>query len=66
MHIGSARTSLFAWLWARKNNGAFILRIEDTDTEREVEGSINHIQETLKWLGIYWDFGPDKTDNPFG
>jgi glutamyl-tRNA synthetase len=65
MHIGSARTALYAWIWARKNKGTFILRIEDTDTEREVEGSINHIQETLKWLGINWDFGPDKT-NPFG
>ncbi|MFA6158064.1 MAG: glutamate--tRNA ligase [Candidatus Paceibacterota bacterium] len=66
MHIGGARTALYAYLWARKNNGTFILRIEDTDTEREVEGSIAHIQETLKWLGINWDFGPDRKDNPFG
>jgi glutamyl-tRNA synthetase len=66
MHIGSARTALFAYLWARKNDGTFILRIEDTDTEREVAGSIDHIQETLTWLGITWDFGPDKKDNPFG
>ncbi|NDE68429.1 glutamate--tRNA ligase, partial [bacterium] len=65
MHIGGVRTALFAYLWARKNKGIFILRIEDTDKEREVDGSIEHIQETLKWLGIDWDYGPDKT-NPFG
>lgn len=59
MHVGSVRTALYAWLWARKNNGAFILRIEDTDKEREVDGSISHIQESLKWLGLDWDFGPD-------
>lgn len=60
MHIGSIRTALFAYLYAKKNNGTFILRIEDTDKEREVAGSIDHIQESLKWLGINWDFGPDK------
>lgn len=60
MHIGSIRTALFAYLYARKNNGTFILRIEDTDKAREVPGSIEHIQESLKWLGIEWDFGPDK------
>lgn len=65
MHIGSVRTALFAWLWARKNNGTFILRIEDTDKEREVAGSIEHIMETLRWLGLDWDFGPD-TATPFG
>lgn len=59
MHIGGVRTALFAWLLARKNNGTFILRIEDTDKEREVEGSIDHIIESLKWLGIDWDEGPD-------
>lgn len=65
MHIGGVRTALFAYLWARKNKGTFILRIEDTDKEREVAGSIEHIQETLRWLGLDWDYGPDKT-NPFG
>jgi glutamyl-tRNA synthetase len=59
MHIGGVRTALYAWLWARKNNGTFILRIEDTDKEREVEGSMEHIIESLKWLGIEWDEGPD-------
>lgn len=55
MHIGGVRTALYAWLFARKHNGKFVLRIEDTDKEREVEGSIGHIMESLKWLGIHWD-----------
>jgi len=59
IHVGNIRTALFAWLLARKNNGQFILRIEDTDKEREVEGSIEHIQKSLKWLGLNWDQGPD-------
>lgn len=59
MHVGGVRTALYAWLFARKNKGRFILRIEDTDKEREVEGSIEHIIESLKWLGIDWDEGPD-------
>ncbi len=65
MHIGSVRTALFAYLWAKKNDGTFILRIEDTDTDREVDGSVEHIKESLKWFGIEWDFGPDKP-GPFG
>ncbi len=59
MHIGGVRTALYAWAYARKNNGVFILRIEDTDKNREVEGSIEHIIESLKWLGITWDEGVD-------
>jgi len=59
MHVGGIRTALYAWLYARKNNGTMILRIEDTDKEREVSGSIDHIIESLKWLGITWDEGPD-------
>ncbi len=59
LHVGAARTALFAWLVAKQNNGKFILRIEDTDKAREVEGSITHIQESLRWLGISWDEGPD-------
>ncbi len=59
MHVGGVRTALFAWAYARKNNGTFILRFEDTDKEREVEGSIEHIIESLKWLGLNWDEGPD-------
>ena len=65
MHIGGVRTALFAYLFARKNNGTFILRIEDTDKVREVEGSIEHIQKSLQWLGIDWDYGPDN-GGPFG
>lgn len=59
MHVGNIRTALYAWLLAKKNNGQFILRIEDTDKEREIEGSIEHIQKSLKWLGLHWDQGPD-------
>jgi glutamyl-tRNA synthetase len=59
MHVGSLRTALFSYLWAKKNNGTFILRIEDTDKEREVEGSIGHIIESLRWLGLDWDEGPE-------
>src|SRR3989338_10478124 len=62
MHVGSVRTALYAWLWARQNNGIFILRIEDTDKGREVEGSIAHIIESLKWLGLDYDAGPDKCE----
>ncbi|MFZ4500423.1 MAG: glutamate--tRNA ligase [Minisyncoccia bacterium] len=65
VHIGGLRTALFAYLLAKKDNGTFILRIEDTDKAREVEGSIAHIQESLRWLGIEPDFGPDKP-GPFG
>ena len=49
MHVGGVRTALYAYLWARKNNGIFILRIEDTDKAREVVGSTEHIMESLKW-----------------
>jgi len=59
MHVGGIRTALYAYLYAKKNNGSFILRIEDTDKVREVEGSISHIMESLKWLGIDWNEGPD-------
>ncbi len=59
MHVGNVRTALYAWLLARKYNGTFILRIEDTDKKREVEGSLEHILKSLKWLGIEWDEGPD-------
>lgn len=61
MHVGGVRTALFAWLLARQagNNGTFILRIEDTDKQREVEGSIEQIEASLRWLGIDWDEGID-------
>ena len=60
MHVGGVRTALYAWLYARKHDGRFILRIEDTDKAREVEGSIPHIIESLRWLGLEWDEGVDK------
>ena len=60
LHIGSARTALFSYLYAQKHNGTFILRIEDTDKKREVSESIEHIKESLQWLNITWDYGPDK------
>lgn len=66
MHIGGVRTALFAYLYAKKMNGEFILRIEDTDKAREVEGSISHIQTSLRWLNIEWDFGPDKPHPEWG
>lgn len=59
MHVGGIRTAIFAYLWAKKNNGTFILRIEDTDKEREIAGSIPHIIESLKWLGVDYDEGPN-------
>lgn len=55
LHVGGARTALYAWLFARKHGGQFLLRIEDTDKGREVEGAIGHMMESLKWLGISWD-----------
>ena len=57
-HIGSARTALFNWLYARHTGGVFILRIEDTDKERNSEAYLNLIYESLSWLGMNWDEGP--------
>ena len=57
-HIGSARTALFNWLYARHTGGVFILRIEDTDKERNSEQFLNLIYESLSWLGMNWDEGP--------
>ncbi len=59
LHIGGARTALFNYLFAKKNNGKFILRIEDTDLERSTKESVDIILESLKWLKIFWDEGPD-------
>jgi len=53
------RTALFNWLWARKTGGVFVLRIEDTDRERSTEDSVRVIIESLKWLGLTWDEGPE-------
>ncbi len=59
LHIGSARTALFNWLYARKTGGSFIIRIEDTDNKRHQEEAIDLILLSLKWLGLDWDEGPD-------
>ncbi len=58
LHIGGARTALFAWLWAKKQQGKFILRIEDTDRERSTQDSVNAILEGMDWLGLSYDEGP--------
>ncbi len=58
MHVGGVRNALFDWLLARQHKGSFVLRIEDTDQARHVEGAVEHIQETLQWLGLHWDEGP--------
>ncbi|WP_278952821.1 glutamate--tRNA ligase [Lactobacillus apis] len=60
LHIGNARTALFNYLFARHNKGTFVLRIEDTDQKRNVEGGSKSQMENLRWLGIDWDEGPDK------
>ncbi|MBI3953710.1 MAG: glutamate--tRNA ligase [Chloroflexi bacterium] len=57
-HVGNIRTALFNWLWARHTGGQFILRIEDTDVARRVEGATEGIMESLRWLGLDWDEGP--------
>ena len=57
-HIGSARTALFNWLYARHTGGVFVLRIEDTDKERNGEAFLNVIYDSLRWLGMDWDEGP--------
>ena len=59
MHVGNLRTALYAWLIARHSQGQFILRIEDTDQERYVEGAVDIIYRTLKETGLDWDEGPD-------
>lgn len=65
LHSGVVRTALFSWLLARHSNGQFLLRIEDTDQKREVEGGTHNIIESLKWLGLTWDEGPG-TEGPYG
>ncbi len=58
LHVGGARTALFDWLYARKTGGVFILRIEDTDTERSSDEMTTGILESMTWLGLTWDEGP--------
>ena len=58
-HLGNIRTALFAWLFARHHGGSFIVRIEDTDVARRVEGAVESILSSLRWLGLDWDEGPE-------
>ena len=58
-HIGSARTALFNWLYARHTSGTFVLRIEDTDKERNTKEALQVLLEGMKWMGMDWDEGPD-------
>ncbi len=55
LHIGSARTFIFNWLYARRNHGTMILRIDDTDVERNTQASLDSIFDGLKWLDLGWD-----------
>ena len=63
LHVGGLRTALYNYLFARKNNGEFILRIEDTDRNRYVEGAVENLISTLKWIGLDYDEGPGKNGN---
>jgi glutamyl/glutaminyl-tRNA synthetase len=63
LHIGGARTALFNYLFAKNKDGKFILRIEDTDRERSDLESVKAILNSLKWLGIEWDEGPEINGN---
>jgi len=65
LHVGNARTALFNWLFARRQGGAFVLRIEDTDLERSEPRFEQALLEDLRWLGLDWDEGPD-VGGPFG
>src|SRR5918992_213243 len=59
LHVGGVRTALFNWLFARKNDGTFVLRIEDTDLERSTEESVEQLKRSLRWIGLDWDEGPE-------
>jgi glutamyl-tRNA synthetase len=59
LHVGGVRTALFNWLFARKNGGVFVLRIEDTDLERSTEESVEQLKRSMRWIGLEWDEGPE-------
>jgi glutamyl-tRNA synthetase len=65
LHIGGARTALFNWMLARRHGGVFYLRIEDTDLKRTIPGAVENILDSLRWLGLDWDEGPD-IGGPYG
>src|ERR687897_792619 len=58
LHVGGVRTALFNWLFARKNGGTFVLRIEDTDLERSTQESVEQLGRSMRWIGLDWDEGP--------
>src|SRR5688572_11419663 len=62
LHLGNARTALFSWLFARHHNGRFVLRIEDTDTERSKEPFTRALMDDMRWMGLAWDAGPESFD----
>ncbi|MDQ3987179.1 MAG: glutamate--tRNA ligase family protein, partial [Actinomycetota bacterium] len=59
IHVGNARTALYNWLFARQNDGVFVLRVEDTDKTRATEDAYLAVLEDLRWLGLDWDEGPE-------
>jgi glutamyl-tRNA synthetase len=66
LHVGGVRTALFNWLFARHQGGEFLIRIENTDTSREVQGAVEHALESLAWLGLDWDRPPTFQLDRFG
>ncbi|QDP01589.1 glutamate--tRNA ligase [Thalassotalea sp. PS06] len=58
LHVGGARTALYSWLFAKKNGGDFVLRIEDTDLERSTQASVDAIMDGMNWLNLDWNLGP--------
>lgn len=58
LHVGGARTALYSWLYAKNQGGEFVLRIEDTDLERNSQEAVDAILEGMEWLGLEWDEGP--------
>ncbi|MEK7269768.1 MAG: glutamate--tRNA ligase family protein, partial [Planctomycetota bacterium] len=58
LHVGGVRTAIYNWLFARRHGGAFILRIDDTDVERNRDEAVKVILEGLRWCGLRWDEGP--------
>ena len=60
LHVGGLRTALYNYLLSKKEGGAFILRIEDTDQSRKVEGAVENLIDTLEWAGLHFDEGPGR------
>ena len=66
LHLGGARTALFNWLFAKRHNGSFVLRIEDTDEGRNTDEACEAIIKGLNWLGLNWDEGPSQNLENYG